>query len=267
MCNALQKPTILYKLFNQLNMNHKLLIYLLLFLSIPVFAVDKLMNDSVQFQDSALFNVNYTLPPLDSCIYYAEQSSPLLKLSEEDIAILSQPLKMKKFSWLEYFQIDANARYGLYNQVTINQQTSGDLPDIGVKSTKDQLNYYAGLTFKLPLSFFFNNGRESKISTHNLNAARYKAEIARNELKKVVITEYYKLKRLSEILDVYQNDLFNAKLDYMKAKNDLKSGILSIDKFSAYSANHSKAIDVFVTTKNEFETQLYILKILIGRDI
>lgn len=225
------------------------------------------LMDSVQLPDTTIKFERFSLPPLDSCIVYACQFSPLLKASDEEIKSLAEDLKITRKSWLDYLLLDGNVRYGMYNQVTITDQSSGSgLPDLAVKANKDQLNYFGGLTLRLPLSSIITLNSRKQKNVHAIKQAQYRADVQRSEVSKVVVTEYFKMKRLYELLDIHQNNLFNSQIDYLKAKNDLKSGMLSITEFSTISTSYTKAIDAFITTKNDCEAQFYVMKLITGKN-
>jgi outer membrane protein TolC len=166
---------------------------------------------------------------------------------------------------LEYLIIDANTRYGLFNQLSLTQETSN--PDVAVQSAKEQFNYFAGITLRIPFSYFSSNKNEQKKLSISIKEAELKKEELKNEINKLVVTEYFKLKRLQELLGVHLNNLQTAQIDYLKSKNDLKSGMLGMTEFAASNTAYAKAVDAFVSTKNDYYSQYYILNILIGTNI
>ncbi|MFZ4581012.1 MAG: TolC family protein [Paludibacter sp.] len=243
-------------------MNRLKLILVLFLFNLSVFAQTQAKTDSLS---NVLTFDNYIIPELDECIQSTLKNSPLLKASDQQIEIILEDIKIRKKSWLEYLIIDANTRYGLFNQLTLTQETSN--PDVAVQSAKEQFNYFAGLTLRIPLSYFSSNKNEQKKLNISIKEAELKKEELKNEINKLVVTEYFKLKRLQELLGVHLNNLQTAQIDYLKSKNDLKSGMLGMTEFAASSTAHAKAVDAFVSTKNDYYAQFYILNILMGTNI
>ncbi|OIP81653.1 MAG: hypothetical protein AUK44_09575 [Porphyromonadaceae bacterium CG2_30_38_12] len=208
---------------------------------------------------------NFEIPKLSVCIDSALAYSPLLKANDEQINIILEDIKIRKKAWLEYLIIDANTRYGLFNQLSLTQQTAS--ADVAIQSAKEQFNYFAGLTLRIPLSYFSSNKNEQKKLKLSIKDAQLKKEDLKNELKKLVVTEYFKLNRLKNLVDVHLNNLQTANIDYMKSKNDVKAGMATMTEFAASSTAYAKAVDAFVSTKNDYYAQYYILNILIGKKI
>lgn len=207
------------------------------------------------------------IPELEVCIQSALNTSPLLKANEQQVEKLLEEIKIKKKSWLDYVQIDANSRYGLFNQLTLTESTGGVNPDVAVQSAKEQFNYFAGISIKLPLSYFVNNKSEQKILKQSIKESEFKKEELKNELSRLVVIEYFKLKNYYDLLDAQQNNLQTTQIDYLKAKKDVQNGMLGMTEFASISTSYTKAVEAFMKTKNDYYTQFYILKILTGSNL
>lgn len=229
-------------------------------------AQDLAKPDSIKNVDKDMILEKFLLPDLDECIQSAIKNSPLLKASDVEVEKLLEEIKIKKKSWLDYVQIDANSRYGLFNQLSLTEQT-GDAPDIAIQSNKEQLNYFAGVTIRMPFSYFANNKNEQKILKHSIRESELRKEELKNEISRMVITEYFKLKNLYEMLGFHQNNLQTAQIDFMKAKSEVKGSMLGMTEFAAITTAYTKAVDAFISTKNEYYSQFYMLKILTGSNL
>jgi outer membrane protein TolC len=210
----------------------------------------------------------FKIPELQSCINSAHVNSPLLKASDEQVLQLIEGIKIKKKSWLNYVFIDGNTRYGLFNQLSVSQQMSdGTLPDLAFYSNKEQFNYFAGVTVRLPLSFFTNTTNEVKILRQNISEIELKRNELKNEITRLVITEYFKLKSLQELLVVHQNNIESTRLDYRSATRNLENNMIGLTEFATISNQNTKALEAYITAKNEFFAQYYLLKLLTGTNL
>lgn len=245
-------------------MNRLNLILVLFLFNLSVFAQTTAKTDSL---NNVLTFDKLLIPELDECIQSALKNSPLLKVNDQQIESLLEEIKIKKKSWLDYLQIDANTRYGLFNQLTLTESTGSTSPDIAIQQAKTQLNYFAGLSIKLPLSYFVNNKSEQKILKNSIKETELKKQDLKNEISKLVVIEYFKLKNFTDLLDAQQNNLQTTQIDYLKAKKDVQNGMLGITEFASISTSYTKAIEAFMKTKNEYYTQIYILKILTGTNL
>lgn len=246
-------------------MKRTLILISLILITISNYSQVPIVADSLQPKLDILQTDTFDIPELSVCIEKALTNSPLLKASQEQIQIILEDIKIKKKSLLEYLIIDANTRYGLFNQVTLTQETSS--PDLAIQSNKQQFNYFAGITVRIPFSYFATNKIEQKKLKLSIKEAELKIEDLKIEINKLVVVEYFKLKRLQELLSVHLNNLQTAQIDYLKSKNDVKSGMLTMTEFAAVSTAYAKAVDAFVSVKNDYYSQYYILNILIGNPI
>jgi outer membrane protein TolC len=245
-------------------MNRLKLIIVLFVFNLSVFAQTTAKTDSL---NNVLTFDKLLIPELDECIQSALKNSPLMKVNDQQIESLLEEIKIKKKSWLDYLQIDANTRYGLFNQLTLTESTGNTNPDVAIQQAKTQLNYFAGLSIKLPLSYFVSNKSEQKILKNSIKETELKKEDLKNEISKIVVIEYFKLKNFADLLDAQQNNLQTTQIDYLKAKNDIQNGMLGMTEFASISTSYTKAIEAFMKTKNEYYTQFYILKILTGTNL
>jgi len=245
-------------------MNRILFFIFLAIIPLNVWGQNETKNDST----SAILSFEkFVIPDLDVCIQSALNNSWLVKANQLEIEVLLEEIKIKKKSWLDNIQIEANTRYGLFNQVSLSQEVGSTATDIALQSAKEQFNYFAGLTLKLPLSYFSTKKSEQKIKNINIKDVELKREDLKKEISKVIITEYFKFKTFSELLDAHQNNLQTAQLDYLRGKSEVKAGMLGLTEFAAMSNAYTKSLDAFTATKNDYYAQFYLLKLLTGTNL
>jgi len=245
--------------------------YRLIFTISVIFAITFEVNS--QEKKIATQNVNSetisileksTIPDLNVFIESALKNSPLLQVSDKEKEKILEQIKMQKKSWTDFIQIDANTRYGLYNQLTVSNQAVADVPAVGIQSDKQQLNYYAGVTLKLPISYFANKKNELKILNYNIQESELRKEQLKKEITQFVIDEYFKFKNYRELLDSYQTTLQTMKISYLKSVKDVENGTLGFSEFSTITYSYSKAEESYSKLKSDYYTQIYKLQILTG---
>lgn len=215
------------------------------------------VNDSLRKSPSKLIDLKVLI---DSAL----NNSPLLKVSDREIDILLEEIKIKKKSWLQFISLDINTKYGLYNQLSINEEISSDNPDVAIQSNKEQFNYYAGISIKLPLGTFTSRNNELKIIQQNIKVNELKKEQLKKEITTFVIEEYYKLVNYKENMTLDQNTLQIMKIVYLKSEKEVDNGILKFEDFSSIAAKYYNAEQSFSKSKNEYISQLYKLQLLTG---
>jgi len=245
---------------------HRLLFTITFLASILLSAHSQEKNNTTQKIDSGEIKSpeKFDLPELNVFIESALKNSPLLLVSDKEKDKILEQIKIQKKSWSEFIQIDGNTRYGLYNQLTVNDQVTADLPAVGIQSDKQQLNYYAGLTLKLPLSYFANKKNELKILNFSIQETELKKEQLKKDITQIVIEEYYKFKYFREMLDAYQITLQTMKISYLKSVKDVENGTVNFSEFATITYSYSKAEEGYTKLKNDYYTQIYKLQVLTG---
>ena len=207
------------------------------------------------------------LPPLNIFIESALQKSPLLQASDRQIAQLFEQIKMEKKSWTDFVFFDANAKYGLYNQLTVTDIGSDGGDDVGISSNKEQLNYFVGISLRLPISKIANKHNELKILNESLEEKKSQKEEIRNQLSQLVIEEYYKLYYLHKSLKINQGMLQAFNVTLLKSERVLKSGVLSMEDYNSVLVQKGKIEDTYFKTQSEYYAQYKKLQILTGINI
>lgn len=243
----------------------KIILLAIVFFATTISAQQTLKNPGLVSVDSIIVSESFPLPNLDSCIQLAVANSPLLLVNNEEIVKLVEDLKIQKSSWLNYIQLDANTRYGLINQLQLSQNTEGG-SEVGVETAKEQFNYYAGITIKIPLSYFILNKREQNKIKSGIREIEYRRTETIREISKIVVAEYFNFRKTYELMQVQQDNLQTVRLAFMKANRDLNNNIISIGDFAAASSSYNRAKESYIATKNEYYAQYYLLKLLMGVD-
>lgn len=211
--------------------------------------------------DSTINSVS--LPSLDAFIQSAISNSPILKASDQEIAQITESIKKEKKSWADFITIDGNTRYGLYNTINITDAT-GTTADAGSKASKQQLNYYGGLTLRMPLSVFLGKKNQLKMLSMSMEETKYRKEQLRNDLILVVIDEYYKLIRMEKSIHISQNVVQSVRLDFMKAEKDVESGLITLGEYNHALEVKEKAEENYNTAINDFMSQYMKIQVLTG---
>jgi len=233
--------------------------------SFTTLSVKSQINTDVPTPDSLL--IREELPPLNIFIESALQKSPLLQVSDRQIAQLFEKIKMEKKSWTDFIFFDANAKYGLYNQLTVTDIGTDGSDNVGVSSNKEQLNYFVGISLRMPISKIANKHNELKILNESLEEKKNQKEEIRNQLTQLVIEEYYKLFYLHKSLKINQGMLQAFSVTQLKSERDLKSGIMSMEDYNSVLVQKGKTEDTYFKTQSEYYAQYKKLQILTGINI
>lgn len=214
--------------------------------------------------DSLAVNYTYQLPPLLALVDSAKKHSPLLQKKGEEIKVLAQELKLQRKAWSDYIYLEGSTRYGLFNLISISSESATPSDKVGVQSANEQVNYYAGISIKLPFSGLLKQPNKVKIKKHMLRKNQLELEGIAQEIEKVVTDEYYVLKTLEENTTVAQDILQTLEMSYQKAKHDLKKGQIKLDEFAMLVSTFGKAKQGYNKSRNSFFAQHKRLQIICG---
>lgn len=242
----------------------KLRKYCILLIVCPFFSLlSQNNNQNVSLVPSDTIRTDQDIPALDKFIQSAVDNSALLKASDQDINQIYERINKNKLSLLDFITIDANTRYGLYNTVVVSSGADG-ATDAGTKAAKQQLNYYAGLTLRVPISAFITNKNDVKILKYNAEQTKYKKEELKNALIISVVDEYYKLIKMNKSVKISQDALQTMNVNYIKAGKDITIGLITLAEYNSVLTSKAKVEEEYNTALNEYRAQYMRIQILTG---
>ncbi len=241
-----------------------LALFFLQLFAISIFSQIVVLKDSINLQREDNENIDVRVDNLDTYIDLALRNSPLMQVSEIEIAKIMEAIKMQKKSWLDYIYIDANSRYGLFNQVTISELNSQGGEAVGLQSAKQQFNYYAGVALKIPLSNFTSKKNELKIFNNTINESKLRRKQLEIDISQLVIEEYFKLISSQKVMKVNQATFQTMKVSYLTALKETENGNMDMNALGVIATNYGKVEESYIIAMNEFYAQYYKLQILTG---
>lgn len=208
--------------------------------------------------------LNTELPELNVLLDSAMIHSPLLKVSDKQISQVIEQIKIEKRSWSDYFSLDANAKYGLYNQLTLSDVTTNPNNTLSIPSKNQQFNYFFGLTFKMPLSDLANKGNKLKILNENISEKQQQREQFQQQLQQLIIEEYYNLEFLTKSVKINQDILQSLSISLMKSDKDIQSGFITMESYNTMLVQKGKAEENYFKVKSEYYAQYKKLVLITG---
>ncbi|MDD3078993.1 MAG: TolC family protein [Paludibacter sp.] len=219
-------------------------------------AITTLQKDTTKIENE--------IPDLNFFLESAITNSPLLHASDRQIEIVKEQIKKEKKSWTDFVFLDANTKYGLYNQLTVTDLSTDGIDQVGVQSNKEQFNYYAGITFRIPISKFTSRKNDLKILNKNLEDKKFQKEEVKNQLQQMVVEQYYTVNYLYKAMKINQDMLQAFSLNLQKSERDLKLGLIGLEEYNAMIVQKGKVEDSFYKIQNEFYGQYKKLQIISG---
>ena len=206
------------------------------------------------------------IPPLEVILDAALERSFLLKAKGLESGSIYQEMSIKKKKWLDYVFIEGATSYGMFDQVVVNQESGNTQPGAATLTRSEQIRYYGGLGLKLPVSAIASRRNELEIKRLALKKTEMEELQLREELKKSIIDEYFKLLYLQESLKTFQEIFHTLEISYMKAERELLNGRIALSEYALLASTVGKSKDDYFKAKNNFYAQYYKLEQITGME-
>ena len=215
------------------------------------------------YSQSEEYDIEQRLPSLDSLIAIAVENSHRLNFFDSDTKYWREQEDLEKSAWLNYFFLEANYGYGVYDNLN-NQQIAGDPQASQTLFTTEQDRYSAGVSLKLPLSAIFNRKKEIKSARALTEKAAYQHEFRKDELVEIVIRRYYGLIRAYKLFSLSGNIIETYKIQSLSAEKDLTNGVIDVLEYTRQQQMLNQSIMVHEEQRSELVLSLSLLEEIVG---
>lgn len=245
-------------------MKKRILILVFAFLAFSLPFISKGQDAaSVIEQELNMHDLKSNILPLNQLLDSAEIHSPLLKMIDADIYIQDLKVKSEKKDWLSYFSLTGTAKYGMFDNLVINEEVGEDY--LGSTNTK-QSRYSVGLAIKVPFSSVFDKVNRN-VALSEKEKLRHQRENTIIELRKLVITQYGNLLRAHSKLIIRTSEMETVKLQMADTELNYKNGKIPLTEFTKQK---SELLDLQLQHEEvriEFTVALHLLQETIGIDL
>ena len=209
----------------------------------------------------------FEMPTLEAVIDSALKNSPLLKVNLYRLATHDQKVLLNRKSWLDNISIQGNTSYGIFNQLASQvSQESGVQTNFNSLNQTARGQYFVGVSMRVPVSVFASRKQRRNIDRLERETMLWEHEQIKNDIRRIIIEEFYALRSLKESLDVLRNLLESVRISYVIAKKDVENRRMGLDDFGGVAAIFIKALIDYSKTKNEFYRQLELIEMLAGAE-
>lgn len=206
-------------------------------------------------------SIKLLIPSLDQLIDSALVFNGMVNYRKLEIDAKESNLKAKRQYWTRNFGIQADSRYGTFNNFS---STSGSNSTINLTSDTQQLNYNIGFYLKIPLFDIINRKSQVKQAKAELAQAESLAKSQENELRGQVIRHYEDLILKQNLLELRASNLGNARVNMEMVGKEFKNGLIAISEYVRISDMTSRIAVEFEKSKSEFLVSKKLLENLVG---
>ena len=183
------------------------------------------------------------IPELEVLIDSALVNNGMLGYRKNEIEVKKANLKAKRRNWTRNFGIQADTRYGTFDNFSSN--VSGP-NTVTLASTTTQTNYGVGLYLKIPVFDIFNRKSDIKQAKAEISQAESLVEFQEYEIRETVIRYYEDLILKENLLEIQAINLSDAKVNKEMAKKEFTNGQMEIYEYIRIS-------DITAGVATEFE--------------
>jgi len=234
-------------------------ILVVVFISLLPYAVNA--QAATPVEERGIYD-SISIPPLSLMIDSAISHNAMLKFFEHSIDAKKISLSADSKSWTKNFGIQADVRYGSFNNFSTNT-AEGQSPSLLATST-NQTNFGVGGYLKLPLSDFINRKNMIQLAKAEVNQAESMAEVQRDEIRQIVIKQYNDLILKLTLLKIKAKNLETSRVNLVMAEKEFQNGIIPLGTYAGISQTAGNAEINFVEAKVEFKTAYMILEEMVG---
>jgi len=202
-----------------------------------------------------------SIPPLHVLIDSAINHNALIRYRTQEIGGQESNLKSEKLYWTRNFGIQADGRYGNFNN---NSITAIEGSSTLLASSTVQFNYGAGLYLKIPVFDIINRKNQIKKGKIELEKAKSMAEAQKDEVRQVVIKQYQELTLKQKLLNIKSQNLGNAKVNMGMVEKEFRNGVISIYEYVRLSDMTSRIESDYEKAKSDFLMAKKLMENIVG---
>jgi outer membrane protein TolC len=179
-----------------------------------------------------------------------------------EIDVKSSNLTTQRNNWLRNLGVQADTRYGTYDNFSSN--AVGGQSTTLLNSTSRQFNYGAGIFIKLPLFDVVNRKTQIKQAKTELEEARSMSEAQQYEIRQMVIRQYQDVLLKQKLLMIKSQNLGSASINIEMVEKQFRNGIIPVAEYVRLSDMTARIQSDYELAKSEFVLSKKILEEMTG---
>jgi outer membrane protein TolC len=207
-------------------------------------------------------DIESMLPPLETIIDSAIANNPNVKFRDLQININKYKLEADRNLWTRNLGIQADGRYGTFNNFSTNT-SEGQTPST-IPTLSSQFNYGVGAYIKLPIYDFITRKNQINLAEEEIEQAKYYSLAQQKELRQTVIRQYNELIVKHRILKIKSKYAETSKINMQMVEKEFSNGIISVSEYASIAESVSRTDTDFESSRMDFLTTFMILEEIVG---
>ena len=202
------------------------------------------------------------LPPLSVMIDSAINHNALVRVHNYDISAKQSNLKSQSNSFLRNLGVQADTRYGTFNNFSTNT-AEGQTPTI-IATNTSQFNYGVGVYLKFPIYDIVNKKNQVNQARAELDIASSLADAQRDDLRQVIIKQYNDVILKQRLLGIASQNLGNARINMDMVEKEFQNGTINVSEYVRTSDLAARTESSYEQARTDFITSYMILEEMVG---
>jgi outer membrane protein TolC len=204
------------------------------------------------------------IPVLNVLIDSALVNNGMLNYRRLEMDAKESNLKSKRRDWTKNFGLQADTRYGTFDNFSSNIDGSNTST---ISSFTKQLNYGVGLYLKIPVFDILNRNSQIKQAKAELAQAKSLIKFQEDELKETVIRHYEELILRQSLLELRASNVADARVNMEMAEKKFRNGLMPIYEYVRISDITSRIASEYESAKSDLLLSKKLLENITGVSI
>ncbi len=219
-------------------------------------------SQKTEHPDSITISIASSLPPLSVLIDSAINHNAMMKFRNLDVITKEYNIKSQNSYWIKNLGIQADARYGTFDNFSTNTSEGQNPSLLATRST--QMNYGIGAFVKLPFYDLLNRKNQMKMARLELSQARSMVDAQRDEIRQTVIRLFNDVLLKQRLLEIKSKNLGNARINMAMVEKQFQNRTVDIAEYARISEIAGRAEADYEAARSDYITAYMILEEITG---
>jgi len=212
--------------------------------------------------ESTSVNKNQTeIPSLKMVLDSVLKRNAMLRFRKQHVEVQNTKLKSERIYWTRNFGLQADTRYGNFDNFSIN--ADGKTTEANITRSK-QFNYAVGFYIKFPIFDVFNRKNQVKMATLEVEEAKSMAQFQEDEIRQTVIRFYHDLILKERLLRIKSQSVGNGRVNMQMVEKEFRNGVVPIAEYVRISNMTSNLESDYELAKSDFLVSKKLLEDMAG---
>lgn len=244
-------------------MNMKLTLKFIFLLYLNTFCINCALAQTSPSESASINKNEFNIPPLNVIIDSVIKRNGMVRFRKQHVEVQASKLKSESIYWTRNFGLQADTRYGTFDNTSLSADGGTSAATYLNTSTK-QFNYGVGLYLKFPIFDFLNRKNQVKLAKMELEESKSMVQFQEDEIRQTTIKLYQDLILKQKLLQIKSESLGNGRVNIQMVEKEFRNGLVPIAEYVRISSMSSNMESDYESAKSEYLVAKQILEDMAG---